>query len=162
MNRYLIDSNVLIEANNQYYGAQFCPAFWDWLALRFYDGHVSIIHHVAREASNRDDVVARWVSKNEAFFLTPDSTVTEAAHTIGNWVRSQNFRHGAIREFMDSTDNWLIAYAMAHAYTVVTQEVRSNGVRKVKIPNVCEQFNVPCINTFEMLRIERPMFILQK
>ena len=28
---YLVDSNVVIQAKNLYYGFDFCPAFWDWI-----------------------------------------------------------------------------------------------------------------------------------
>ena len=50
-------------------------------------------------------------------------------------------------------DGWLVAYAQAHNLTLVTQEVRNPDIKKrVPIPNVCEQFNVNFINTFDMLR----------
>jgi len=29
--KYLLDTKVLIAANNLHYGCDFCPAFWDWL-----------------------------------------------------------------------------------------------------------------------------------
>ena len=29
--RYLLDSNVFIQAKNLHYGFDFVPAFWDWL-----------------------------------------------------------------------------------------------------------------------------------
>ena len=29
--KYLLDSNVFIQAKNLHYGLDFCPAFWDWL-----------------------------------------------------------------------------------------------------------------------------------
>ena len=32
MTRYLLDSNVFIQAKNLHYGFDFVPAFWDWLA----------------------------------------------------------------------------------------------------------------------------------
>jgi len=57
--RYLIDSNVLIEANNHYYGIAFCPAFWDWLSLSNYDGRVASISKVADEVLGRGDGVSR-------------------------------------------------------------------------------------------------------
>ena len=162
MTRYLIDSNILIEASNRYYGTEFCPAFWTWLSLQFHEGRILSIHPVAEEVSKRDDTVSKWVANNRKFFLMPDSDSIVSARVIGDWMQSQNFRSNAVREFADSTDHLLIAYAMTHACTVVTQEVRSDGTKKVKIPNVCEHFNVPCVNTFEMLRTERPTFVLQE
>ncbi len=28
---YLLDANVFIDAKRNYYGFDFCPAFWDWI-----------------------------------------------------------------------------------------------------------------------------------
>ena len=42
---------------------------------------------------------------------------------------------------------------MVSGCTVVTEEVFSNKVkRNIPIPNVCKEFDVRCLNTFEMLR----------
>jgi hypothetical protein len=42
---------------------------------------------------------------------------------------------------------------------VVTQEVLDPGARsRVKIPNVCQAFGIPFIDTFEMLRRLRVRF----
>ncbi|MGR6836696.1 DUF4411 family protein [Syntrophomonas erecta] len=43
--------------------------------------------------------------------------------------------------------------AKAHNYTIVTHEQYKRDIkRKIPIPNVCRAFNIPNINTFEMLR----------
>lgn len=34
MTKYLIDTNVFIQAKNLHYGFDFCPAFWEWLTER--------------------------------------------------------------------------------------------------------------------------------
>ena len=43
---------------------------------------------------------------------------------------------------------------------VVTHEVASDGIRQVKIPNVCIGVNVKCITPFAMLRMEKARFVL--
>jgi len=56
-------------------------------------------------------------------------------------------------EFAGGADGWLVAYAISTGYTAVTQEVLAPYVKKkVPIPNVCQHFNVTCIDTFEMMR----------
>jgi hypothetical protein len=45
---------------------------------------------------------------------------------------------------------------------VVTHEVPSGSIRKVKIPNVCIGLGVKCVTPFEMLRRERARFVLGK
>ena len=54
-------------------------------------------------------------------------------------------------KFLDGADLWIIAAARTLGATVVTQEQAAGaGTRKIKIPNVCAQFDVNCLNTFQM------------
>jgi hypothetical protein len=54
--------------------------------------------------------------------------------------------------FLDGADPWLIAKASATNHTVVTHEVWVPPTsHKIKIPNICQQFNVPYINSFDLL-----------
>jgi hypothetical protein len=40
---YLLDTNTLIQAKNEYYGFDVCPGFWDWIdAENGREGVVSI------------------------------------------------------------------------------------------------------------------------
>lgn len=162
MTRYLVDSNVLIESNNHYYGMDFCPAFWDWLVSRENTGRIASIENVLEEILRRKDAVSDWSLENKSFFLTLDDTVKHTTHKLSDWVHSANYEIEAIVEFLNSADYWLICFAMVHDYTVVTQEIPANTLRKVKIPNACNAFNVPWINTFQMLRTESPKFVLAK
>lgn len=55
----------------------------------------------------------------------------------------------------------MIAYALAHKHTVVTQEVSAPASRRsVKIPDVCDAFSVPVLNTFGVLEKLKARFIL--
>lgn len=49
-------------------------------------------------------------------------------------------------------DPFLVAKAMKYGYTVVTYEISANGGRKIKIPDVCKEFGVKCININDALR----------
>lgn len=70
------------------------------------------------------------------------------------WVQGQSqFFDYAKDEFAKGADGWLIAYAKAKGCVVVSNEKFEATVRsKVKIPNVCQAFGIPYVNTFEMLR----------
>ena len=51
------------------------------------------------------------------------------------------------------SDPWLIAYASVHRGVVVTHEVLAGPkTTKVKIPDICEHFDVSYVNVFEMMR----------
>ena len=70
------------------------------------------------------------------------------------WIDAQvQFTGAAKEQFARGADGWLIAYAKAMGYVVVTQEQISADVRRrVPIPNVCTEFGIRYVNTFEMLR----------
>jgi hypothetical protein len=57
----------------------------------------------------------------------------------------------------------MVAYAKANGLAVVTHEEYAPDVRrKVPIPNVCIEFGVEYVNTFEMLRDLKVQFVLRK
>ena len=77
--RYLLDTNVFIEAKNRYYGLDFCPAFWEWLIHRNTQGSVHSIEKVGDELAAGADDLAIWaVARGEAFFPPPDQRVLQA------------------------------------------------------------------------------------
>ena len=51
-------------------------------------------------------------------------------------------------------DPWVIAHAMSEEAVVVTKEekITASNSKKIKIPNVCENMEIPCINDFEMIK----------
>jgi hypothetical protein len=55
-------------------------------------------------------------------------------------------------EFASVADGWLLAYAHANRMTVVThEEFAPQAKRKVPMPNVCLEFGINYVNTFQML-----------
>lgn len=63
--------------------------------------------------------------------------------------------------FLAKADPWIIAKAKAIGTSVVTHEaVAAVNTRKVKVPNICQQFEVPCLNTFQFLRELEARFVL--
>lgn len=158
---YLLDANVFIEAKQRHYGMDFCPAFWDWLLETHERGALFSVERVGDELQAGDDELSHWSSaRGEAFFLPPDESMIQSMADIAEWVQKQDYRPAAVNTFLDDADYYLIATAHAHGHTVVTHEVPSDGVRRVKIPNVCIGMKTKCINPFQMLRREKARFVL--
>lgn len=64
-------------------------------------------------------------------------------------------------QFLAKADPWLIAKAMSIGAIVVTQEGLVNpSSSKVKVPNICREFQVPCINAYDLLREVKAQFVL--
>lgn len=158
---YLLDANVFIEAKRRHYGMDFCPAFWDWLAEGNADGRVFSIEKVGDELAAGGDELAAWAQERGAdFFLPPTSTMLDGLATVSDWVGLQSYRPAAVSSFLQDADYYLIAHAHAHTHVVVTHEVPSDGVKQVKIPNVCIGLGIKCVTPYEMLRSERARFVL--
>ncbi len=66
-----------------------------------------------------------------------------------------------MEDFLSGADPWLIAKAMTTGATVVTHEVLNyDAKRKFIIPNICEQLDIPFLNTFELLHRLEAKFVL--
>lgn len=165
---YLLDANVFIEAKRRYYAFDICPGFWEALILHHTDGKVGSIDRVKTiEIEPGKDDLTVWTESTapESFFVeSNENDVIEGYAKIIVWVQSQaQFFLEAKTEFADSVDGWLIAYAKAKEITLVTHEVHAPDARKnVPIPNVCEEFNVKYVDTFQMLRALETSFVLHR
>lgn len=159
---YLLDANTYIQAKNQYYGMDICPAYWDWLDLQFEQGILASVDMIGRELRDGNDELAQWAKERPAHFIGNDDELTQElfAHIV-QAVMQGNYNAGSRDSFLAKADPWIIAKAKSMGATVVTHEsVVAAGARKVKIPNICQQFEVPCINTFQFLRVLNAKFVL--
>ena len=161
MTRYVLDTNIFIQAKNLHYGFDFCPAFWDWLIEQNVGGRVASIDKVGDELQAGGDELSDWAkARGSAFFLPPDDPVIPALTRVSAWTTAQTYEPAAIATFLQVADYWLVAHALAHGLTLVTHEVPAESVRKIKIPNACIGLGIPCISPYEMLRRERARFVL--
>jgi hypothetical protein len=158
---YLLDANVFIQAKNLQYGFDFCPAFWDWLAQAHDAGRLHSIRQVGDELNAGDDELAGWADeRGDAFFVQPDATVLGAAPRVSAWVMQQGYEPAAVNNFLQVADFWLVAAALAGHHAVVTHEVASPTLRRIKIPNVCVGLGVEFLSPYQMLRREQARFVL--
>jgi len=160
---YLLDSNTYIQAKNQYYGMAFCPAYWDWLDAKFASGEVGSIEFIGRELRDGKDELADWAKARSGHFIKHDDENTQAVLIdIVNYVMRQDFNLADRDKFLNKGDPWLIAKAKVLGATLVTHESTvSPATKKVKIPNICKEFGVRCITTFDMLHELQPKFTLE-
>jgi hypothetical protein len=158
---YLVDSDVFIQAKNLHYGFDFCPAFWDWIDNAHAAGLVRSIEHVRDELVGGADELAVWARARPAsFFQAADAGVVPSLQATSTWASSGQYEPAAASTFLQVADYYLVAQARAYQDTVVTHEVVSASVRKIKIPNACLAMGVRCVTPFAMLRAEGARFVL--
>lgn len=56
-----------------------------------------------------------------------------------------------------AADPWVIALALEHGLTIVTEERPTGNAQRPNIPDVCndEQFTIPCINMLALIKTEK-------
>jgi len=153
---YVLDANVFIEAARRYYAFDLAPGFWESLIHNAAQGRIGSIDRVQQELKRGRDELAEWVDGafTHAFALTDEEEVIESYRAVMTWVQRQSqFSDAAMAGFASGADGWVVAYAKTKGCVVVTHELPApDAKRKVPIPNVCQAFNVPFVDTFEMLR----------
>ncbi len=160
---YLLDTNVFIEAKNRYYGLDFCPAFWEWIDQAHGAGVVFSIDKVAGELRGGDDELAAWArERTAAFFLEADASLLPSLRVVSKWATAAGYEPAAITTFLQDADYYLVAQAHANRHVVVTHEVISSSLKKIKIPDACLGVGVRSVTAFGMLRAERARFVLAR
>ncbi len=151
--KFVLDSNVFIEAHRRYYAFDLAPKFWTELVNR--SDSIICIDRVKGELSEGKDQLASWVGTCACQFAkTNDTNTIKVYSQLMQWANNEpRFMPEARAEFARVADAWIVAYAKAYGYTVTTLEVPDKFIKKrIKIPDVCEAFTVPYVNTFTMLR----------
>lgn len=153
---FVLDANVFIQAKRLYYAFDLAPKFWDSLVLHASSGKVVSIDRVKHELDKGKDDLTEWSNGHfhSAFASTDEEDIIKSYSEIIAWVQGQpQFSDAAKTEFATVADGWLIAYAKVKGKVIVTQELPAPDAKsRVPIPNVCEAFDVPFVDTFEMLR----------
>ena len=158
--KFLIDSDVLIQAYKMYYPLDVAPGFWRQLHEAAAAGEIQSIDRVRNEVYTNPDELTQWCDDHlpDEFFLDTSDCIVQYASII-RWgeSRDDHYNRTALAELATATnaDPWLVAMAMANQdYQVVTQE-RSNPARRrrVMLPDICTAHGVLCRNTIDRLRL---------
>ena len=159
---YLIDTNVFIQAKNQYYDFEVCPGFWDWLVAAHQKGRVFSIEQVRVELMKGQDKLADWTKdRNRRFFLKVDDPFAAQMRVVVRWAQKK-YAPPAVADFVGCADSALVAFALAHNHTVVTHETsRPAKTATVKIPDACHGTGAKVMSAVEMLRKEKARFVLE-
>ena len=158
---YLLDANVFIQAKNLHYGLDFCPAFWDWLDAANAAHRVFSIEKVGDELAAIADDLSAWASlRGPRLFLPIETTMLGSLRQVATWAQGQQYEPGAVTTFLQDADSYLVAQALALGYSVVTHEVPSASLKRIKVPDACVGLGVRCVSPFEMLRNDRARFVL--
>lgn len=153
---YLLDANVLMRAHDAYYPIARVPQFWDWIIDNAKHNRIKIPYEILREleAGKKEGELFKWIKTNRKNLLLDE----DVNILLVNKVIEQGYAKDLTDDEIHTLggDPSLIAYALAARSDrcVVTLEASKPSAKRAnrRIPNVCKQLNIRCIDTFEMLR----------
>lgn len=155
---YLVDTNFIGELETIYPGDVF-PTLWVQLEHRLFVPDVCFHEEVHTELRNWKHPRLNWYLNHvtPGQILASDREELDAYQAVSKWVVGKHqppYKSSAVDAFLNVADSWIVASAHRHRATIVTNEKPApESKRKIKIPDVAAQFNVPCINTLDFLRV---------
>lgn len=149
---YCIDTSALLHAWRRDYPPDIFGSLWDMLDKLIQEERLISPDEVLYELKRGGDEVFKWAKAREAMFIQPDEevqrVVTQIVDAYPNFVP---------QESPDGiwADPYIIALAKVRRAIVITGEIAvGRGSKKVKIPNVCAELDVECIDFLQLLRKE--------
>lgn len=154
--KYLLDTNVLIEASKRYYAFDLVETFWQHLAHRSQDGIIKSIYKVKAEIHPENIPLINWAVDHPSLWESTIAQDTKDKYQqLMEWADASKQYHKHDKEkfaVADNADAWLIAHALANKRVIVTEERFNKDIkRRIPIPNVCKSFKIECVDTFQML-----------
>ncbi len=154
---YLLDANVLIDANRDYYPLKRVTEFWEWLVFKGNEGIVKIPIEMYEEIIEGKDDLALWMKSNEVKFALLLNE--EVDQSLVSKVIDEGYANNLTEDDIETIGNdpFLIAYALSDKDNrcVVTTEVSKPKSQRANrhVPDVCDGFRIQWCNTFALTKI---------
>ncbi len=155
MLRYWLDTDVLIQSKNEHYAFDIAPGFWDSLKTGVDQGVVVTPRRVLDELKKGNDDLAEWMKSMDKLGLCIEgnAAVQGMVREIGDYVEAHYKDPAEKARFLKGADPWLVAHAKVDGGIVVTREkLVPDDAKPVKIPNICQDFDVSYTDQFSMMR----------
>jgi predicted nucleic acid-binding protein len=150
--KYCLDANIIIRAWQEYYSPKFCPSYWEILQELGTQEKIFLPQMVLEEITRTDDDLSGWLKQSKIPIRKIDEPVTECLKRIYEVNPSHKFLVDNIKQ-RSLADPWVIAHALNENAIVVTKEAKEIAIntKRIKIPNVCENMGIKCINDFQLI-----------
>ena len=151
---YLLDANVPIDANRDYYPIDRVPQFWEWLVSLGQMGQVKIPREIYEEVTVGNDAVAKWLRENATAMLLEEAVSPQMSARVIEEGYAPDLTDDEIETV--GKDPFLIAYALADPAerVVVSNEGSKPGRIRANrhVPDVCRDFDIRPINVYSLIR----------
>lgn len=155
MSIYVFDSSALMHLFDYYYESRF-PTLWKKFYQSVESEQVVSVREVRNEIDghhNKERRINQWAKQNTELFTIP---TLEEMQFVQEIFKVEHFQVIISRKNLLSgkpvADPFVIAKAKIIDETVVTNE--ANKPHGAKIPNICEHFNVKCMDLEKFMEVE--------
>lgn len=151
---YLLDADTVIKVDNRYYPPRRFRPVWDWIEKTAAEGKIKIpIEQFEEITAGRGDLVDYLKQKEikESLVLEEEAN-PELVAQVTYMGYAEDLNEAEIAQI--GRDPFLISYGLADSENrkVVSFETRANKQRQnKKVPNVCDELGVGCIDFFQLL-----------
>ncbi len=146
--RYLLDTNVFIEAYRRYYQEKIVSSFWEYLKEEEDIFTLQEVKDEIRKGKDKD-TLENLVKAVKIFSY--DKPLTNQ-QMLSDYIY-KNYSSEQAGKFLNVADYLLVCVAKEYNIVIVTHEnFLGKGAKKASIPNICKEFDIDCVDTFEMLK----------
>jgi len=159
--RYTIDMCSLLEMfrdGRKYPRGVFRSLFEDVCNLvsgNIIVSHIEVFNEIKNGSFGKTDELYKWALNNKYAFkdydmLDEPNIIKQMSSKYTEWVNDKLSSTNA--------DPWLIAQAKCNNWKIITEEGLTTGStprKKIRIPDVCKDFGVKCINLLELIIEQR-------
>ena len=150
---YVFDTNAFSDLFKSFYLARF-PSLWQLFDEMVVEGRILSTREVYAEIQNRPiERLHEWAAAHREIFTMPTAAEGEmvaqifAVRHFQHLIENKKLLKGGL-----NADPFIIAKAKVIGGTVITMEkYKPNGV---KVPNICEHFEIPCLSLEEFMEAE--------
>ena len=152
--RYLLDANVLIDADRDYYPLDRIPEFWEWMVHQSEQDIIAIPLEMYGEVCEGKGALVNWLKKHKASMILDADTDPALVQRVLSQGYASDLTEVEIEKI--GKDPFIVAYALASEAptAVVTTEISKPSKTRAnrRLPDVCQAFGIRSINTFQLVR----------
>jgi predicted nucleic acid-binding protein len=147
--KYVFDTNIFIILKNKYPpDISIFAKLWEEIETLFEKGVIISSDEVIEEIEKGNDELKNWAKLHKNSFYSSDESIQNIVRDI-----LQKFEVLVTKaKKSNGADPFVIALAKQKSCIVVTEEKRNGTDLNPKIPNICEYYNIKCIDLIDFLR----------
>jgi predicted nucleic acid-binding protein len=147
---YSFDTSAILNGRRDLFRPAVFQTLWAQIEDAIVAGQIRSVDEVQRELARRDDDARQWADAQGDLFVPLELPIQQSAAQILN-VHPRLISQGGRRS---AADPFVIALAMVRNGTVVTEETARGNVTNPRIPDVCGDLGVPCLNLMEYIEAQ--------